>query len=740
MMYFKITFFIFSTLVGSKAYTESIASHADIRQYRDRKKDAIEAKKAELKTQLDVVGALAVLENDLKQKNLKEIEFSKLVLGMMTGHGYKNGVTSKLTANTSERALIEEIVKKAAAFGRNLNFTKDQIWYADSKDTSSAEGHANVLNDLVKRGIGAEPHYIYTPRKALPYQDEERRLEEERLRREEARRAEEERLRSIEAARRDQLDAQENYSTIITNAIAKTDGRYTSMLNELKRIGVACFADKNTEPADWIKTLVITFVNLNNDGKNLVAEELGNFVGGVLDGNPGGGLKNIPLFTATGALTDIQKSEIVLNLYLFLDENLTKGTIKVQKAQDASAAKQPIGQPSITHSAPNNSAKQWHFWNNQKHFSMPDGLNADEQLYVQFFMNEVMPKLEKLMTDKKIQAFIVSDVIRGASMGLTGMAEQDTYMQEFSDALDRIKIIKNYGNLNFSLDGVLSNTDTKGCLFFPSKKLIIAPEKAVKQNKRRFPNIDNGHAFFGDIGPKIDPITTFNDLHAEDLTEDYITEYKKLYTIVPPSVDQLKQLKQKYIEKVRERLMVLPISIRETFRFLIEKNSSDKDWVTFLTAFITNLCYNGTSDSIAAEGSSIRSIVDDKNNGSSSKVASPAKILAEMLYEENKENNNREDNDRLYLDNSIVELEMEKLYNELMKAQSLENPTAFLAKKTLKDYFKNADIIRNTVRKKLNGQTMLTDQEILKIIYWFYAYTEQYQEPPAEIIELFNGK
>ena len=173
MMYLNFAVLFFTVFIASKAHADALASHTDVAIFRELKRNEIQNEKAKLKTGLDLVGALAVLESEFNLNRIDSIAFSKLVLGMLTGHGYTNGVTSKLTATPAERSIIERIVKIAAVYGRDLNFNKNQIWYADRADETSIEGHAKILNQLVNdKNIKAEdPHFDYTPQNAEQYRN-----------------------------------------------------------------------------------------------------------------------------------------------------------------------------------------------------------------------------------------------------------------------------------------------------------------------------------------------------------------------------------------------------------------------------------------------------------------------------------------------------------------------------------------------------------------------------------------
>ena len=146
----------------------ALASHKEIAIFREMMKQEINAKKKELNTDLDVVGALAVVEDDFDNHRIDPIIFSRYALGMMIGNGYPDGVTTSLKASVDERAIIERIIRKAAAHGRNLDLSGDQIW---SKEHKFAAGrHADILNEIM-RVKAVEPSFEYAPNKAEDYKN-----------------------------------------------------------------------------------------------------------------------------------------------------------------------------------------------------------------------------------------------------------------------------------------------------------------------------------------------------------------------------------------------------------------------------------------------------------------------------------------------------------------------------------------------------------------------------------------
>ena len=152
----------------------ALASHNDIAIFREMRKQEITAQKAAFGkncTNLDVVVALRVLENDLAAHIIDELTFSRYALGMMIGNGFPDGVTTGLKATKDESIFITSIIQKAAAHGRNLQFSADQIWSAKPRQ-DAVQKHAHILNDLsndLSIVPPAEPSFEYKSRKSQKY-------------------------------------------------------------------------------------------------------------------------------------------------------------------------------------------------------------------------------------------------------------------------------------------------------------------------------------------------------------------------------------------------------------------------------------------------------------------------------------------------------------------------------------------------------------------------------------------
>ena len=167
--YFKFTQAVLAMFMVTHLVAEpvALASHKEIAIFREMMKKEINAKKKELNTDLDVVGALAVVEDDFDNHRIDPIIFSRYALGMMIGNGYPDGVTTGLKAKLSEEQVIKQIIQKAAVHGRNLQFSADQIWSARPRQ-DAVQKHAHILSDL-SRVVQLDPSFEYKSRKSQKY-------------------------------------------------------------------------------------------------------------------------------------------------------------------------------------------------------------------------------------------------------------------------------------------------------------------------------------------------------------------------------------------------------------------------------------------------------------------------------------------------------------------------------------------------------------------------------------------
>ena len=789
--------FLVTIFVMVQLHAEPLANHTEVALFREKEVIEIASKKWELNTQLDVVGALAVLEVELDEgRNV--VENSRLVLGMLVGNGYKDGVTTRLQASPSDKIIIERAVKKAAAHVRSpFRIEAGNIWQAAP---SSAAQHIDILNRWAAEAIRKDPQFNYEPKRAEPYKSLDQiiieighslagnamvqhaiRLKdnpdfgimakqfilcfaklaaadqakiviaydaagrgdevlldiviqctnEVQIREYIQEIAEVQRLAAEHAARRAR-DAQgelDNYQRIVDGAIARIIGNpaYTAMLNELKAIGSRCLGNlalDQKEHADWVKTLILTFADLDAAGKDVLYAGLGNF---VLQNAFGADAND---FSVVGRISEDNKLLLAINLYTFLGEELVAGRIVIPPPPIAEPPLVVVPHPIVVlppvvaaddmppqvlvppggalppPPPPPVAIQQgpWNFWAGPgragKHFVMPVGLNANEQEYVSFFMTRVMPKLAELHTANAINDNLVKCVIRAASMGMT---ERLIYLEAFEK----------------NLDAVLRGANGDGTLNAPWNGLIT-PDSVDDdiRIKRRFPAVNAGTPFFRDIGPTHDLVTTFDTLHTEDEARGFVREYNALPA--PQRAGKVAELKDRMKATLDQKLLGLPEIIHQTFQFMLDNNCPVLVWVRFIKGFNTNACYDGTYDSIAPTGGAILA------SGDGADKRSPDKIFAKML-------NEIPNNLKVALTDNRIEA-----FAEAVKAASAgdaENPSAaFFGRETLDRHFggaANAKIIRDFVGTGPDGSCKLTDAQMLELIYWSSVMPSGDAMPPG---------
>lgn len=146
-----------------------LAGHAEIALFRETNASAIKANKGP--SNLEAFGTLKVLNSLFDENKLDGISFSRLVLGIMSGYGFEKGVTKDLTFSAEEKKFVQDLIKKAAKYVRNLQFTKNDIWYKQPTDEPITQQHTNILNQLVNGAIPAEPHFEYQARMKQEYKN-----------------------------------------------------------------------------------------------------------------------------------------------------------------------------------------------------------------------------------------------------------------------------------------------------------------------------------------------------------------------------------------------------------------------------------------------------------------------------------------------------------------------------------------------------------------------------------------
>ncbi len=345
----------------------------------------------------------------------------------------------------------------------------------------------------------------------------------------------------------------------------------------------------------------------------------------------------------------------------------------------------------------------WDLWAGRKRFVMPAGLKAEEQEYVSFFMEKVMPKLTALHAAGTLDDNAVETVIRAASMGLVGMTEQHIYMEAFER----------------NLDAALAAPRPDGTLAAVGLTALITPDSVPGDimAKRRFPAIVGANPFFRDIGPTPNIITTFDTIHIEDETKAFAKEYNKLPSV--QRVGKVRELKERAKGTVLQKLGGLPQIIHQTFQFMLEKNCPDETWVRFISAFNTNGCYELVYDMIIVPGMEILASGDGKDG------REPIKIFAKMLS-----------NVPANLVAILGDDEM-TAFVDVVKAASAgdaANPSAaFFGGTTLDRQFggaANARLIRDSVGNGPDGSCKLKDAVMLELLYWSYVMSNHGIMPP----------
>lgn len=531
-------------------------------------------------------------------------------------------------------------------------------------------------------------------------------------------------------------EAKAHYSRLIDGSINRLprnqeNQKYFPMLRELKRIGELLY-DQDQEQAGFIRSLISMFADFSEGDRNTLYIEFGN----IIDRNTrfkGDADYCISQF-AGNAIPEEQKTQFAGALYFWLEDALAAGKIgRVQPAplppqlQPQPAPQQPLAAPRAARfydniedifiqpprAQPQPAPAQhvagqdsWRFWNNTKHFNMPQGLQQDEQEYVRFFMNRVMPKLEELKRLKLISDELIGAVIRGASMGLTGMVEQQCYIHSFSDAIDDEIAKAGRGNIDYG----------------EHRGLYISPyhhRNRKYEADQRFKLISDDNPFFRDLDPRpAQRVATYCTLHVEDIMRNFAIEYNSQ----SPQVRQQKlaELKERAIEQVRGKLLGLSNAISQAFQSLVKNNADNAVWVRFIKAFNTDRCYDGTYDVIVAVAAEIIAADGSQDNRPPNKIF--AKVLTEIPAN---------------LTNILTDEHAERFVNAVIQASQNNNKQPsqeFINQQTLDQWFggaQNAQAIRQVVGME-GGHCRLTDPQMLELIYWKHVMMNEGVLPPGD--------
>ncbi len=382
-------------------------------------------------------------------------------------------------------------------------------------------------------------------------------------------------------------------------------------------------------------------------------------------------------------------------------------------------------------------AFRWHFWKGptgrapaRKHFNMPawQALTPRGIRFIEFFMDSVMPKLEELYYANKITANDIAYVLRAAGMGLLGLEEQELYLTKF-----RILI----NNMLPGLDGKIERPWDS----------LIAPYGYWDSSQhlyQKFPDIAaNSHPFKQLEVEQDSGVNPFHTIHAEN----QLIPYRNRYNI---AVDQgnfteakKNELKNDVTEGFKAALDNLSGLIGTGFDRAIALGDEQK-LIQFIKSFSTTVCYDGTTDVIAAKAIELGLIGEAVTaQGPVTKEEAEQQFIAALMNPDSKPKLKaifeeiRADGDKK-LDGFIKAARAAAGAQRPVDYPPLHHTYLPAATLVLEDFFGNVEIIREVVGKNAAGNCALTDAQILELIYWSAAAADGAPPPDPDIAKLFG--
>lgn len=213
-------------------------------------------------------------------------------------------------------------------------------------------------------------------------------------------------------------------------------------------------------------------------------------------------------------------------------------------------------------------------------FEMPKELNKEEEALVRFFMDDVNPKLLSLLKAGRITAGQYNNVLRSWSMGILGQAYAQSYGEVARERKQR------------DYEGVKQNGGRQMQNFYSS---LISLEE-VQRHEPRLKYVTDRHAILSnlarDAGYNGRTFTTFMTLHTED---EHVIVNQRLNKVLEGKGDKLEEALVEHGQRITDRILILPAILKKTFGALVAQGT-DSQWVDFVNAHTSNVCYDGTTD------------------------------------------------------------------------------------------------------------------------------------------------
>ncbi|MEI7494359.1 MAG: hypothetical protein WCJ92_07190 [Alphaproteobacteria bacterium] len=417
---------------------------------------------------------------------------------------------------------------------------------------------------------------------------------------------------------------------------------------------------------------------------------------------------------------------------------LVKDTCNYLRDQIANNSMQLLSEAQIAQEAANAALGfRWHFWKGptgrapaRKHFNMPtpnpgQALTPRGMHFIEFFMDMVMPKLEELYYANKITANDIAYVLRAAGMGLLGLEEQELYLIQF----------------RAYIDGFILDIDGK----IPPVGYVLASLPYYGNPYQKFPDTAaDSHPFKEiEVEKQAPNVTPFHSIHAENQLEPYRDRYNIAVDQGNFTEVRKNTLKNDVIEGFKAALDNLSGLIRTGFTSAITLGDEQK-LIQFIKSFNTTVCYDGTTDVIAAKAIELGLIGEAvAAQGPVTKEEAEQQFAAALMNPDSKPKLKaifeeiRADGDN----------KLDGFIKAARAAAGAQGPDDYpplhhtylpAATVVLQDFFGNVEIIREVVGKNAAGNCALTDAQILELIYWSAAAADGVPPADVNIAKLFG--
>lgn len=215
---------------------------------------------------------------------------------------------------------------------------------------------------------------------------------------------------------------------------------------------------------------------------------------------------------------------------------------------------------------------------------------------VNLFFGQINPKLRQLLDLNHFSAQEHNNVLRGMSMALLGAMYAPEYKEK------AIQVIRDYMNTPRPADE-------------PIETIVLRELQEPKLYQALGSNM-----LFNQLAK---PIQIKTDLLWKIPTQAELCTYMLFHTnpIRSPLIQRInrgetlleKEL-QLYGQRIYDSIMLLPISVHDTFEFLLgsalalSQQTQTRLWVDFIKSFQISACYNATANKIAAVGAQVRTM------------------------------------------------------------------------------------------------------------------------------------